>query len=432
MSKTNSVTVPTRAWHGDIPMELVFPDSWEVVSCEMNGHNAPEIDEAAIRKAFAEPVGTKSIRELAQDRKEVAIIIDDMTRPTRMDNIVPILLEELKAGGIKDECIRFVMALGAHGAYTRTDFVKKLGEAVVADYPVYNHNVYENCTLMGKTTRATRVFVNTEVARCDLKIGIGSIVPHLMTGFGGGAKILLPGVCAMETIEANHESLRYTAQQTPLGAEIALGKYKENVMRLDMVEAARIAGMDVIVNSLVNGQRQNTALFVGDVEEAYLAGAALAEDHYASHIQSDADIIVANCYAKGSEALLSLPACMPFFFMPPEKDFIMIANAPEGQVTHYIYGVFGRALGGRHHQPLPAVSQIPGLNRMIIYAPLGDRTGEQWLGLKESETIRDWDAVIKSLKKTHGDTARVAVIPDATIQYFPEGRNAPASEVLTD
>ncbi|MFO7963649.1 MAG: lactate racemase domain-containing protein [Desulfobacterales bacterium] len=432
MSNTHSVTVPTRAWHGDVPVELAFPEKWDVVSCEMKGHHAPELSEDDIRKAFAEPIGTKPVRKLAAERNEVAIIIDDMTRPTRMDRIVPILLEELKAGGIEDDCIRFVMALGAHGAYTRTDFVKKLGEAVVAQYPVYNHNVYENCTLMGKTTRATRVFINAEVAKCDLKIGLGSIVPHLYTGFGGGAKILLPGVCSMETIEANHESLRYTAMQTSLGAEIALGKYKQNVMRLDMVEAARIAGMDLIVNSLVNCRRQNTALFVGDVEEAYLAGAAKAESHYATQIRSDADVIVANCYAKGSEALLSLPACLPFFFMPPQKDFVMIVSAPEGQVTHYIYGVFGKTIGGRHYQELPAVSNIPGLNRMIIYAPLGDKAGEQWLGLKESETIRDWQSVIDRLTQTHGDSAKVVVIPDATIQYFPEGKNDPVSQALNE
>jgi lactate racemase len=432
MADITSVTVPSQAWHGDIPMDLAFPESWQVVACNMQGHDAPELDNAGLRKAFAQPIGTPTIREMAKNRQEAVIIIDDMTRPTQIAGFIPLVLEELKQGGIADDCIRFVMGLGAHGAYTRTDFVKKLGKEVVARYPVYNHNVYENCTLMGKTSRATRVFVNSEVAKCDLKIGIGSIVPHLYTGFGGGAKILLPGVCSMETIEANHESLRYTAMQTSLGAEIALGKYKQNVMRLDMVEAARIAKLDVIVNALVNCKRQTTHLFVGDVEEAYLAGAKAAETHYATEIEPGADIIVANCYGKGSEALLSLPACLPFFFIPPAKDFVMVVSAPEGQVTHYIYGVFGKAIGGRHYQPLPAVSQIPGLTRMIIYAPLGDKAGEQWLGLKESITLRSWDEVIEKLKETHGDKARVLVIPDATIQYFPEGKNDPVSRAMGD
>jgi len=410
-------------------LDLEFPPAWEVITCAMNGHDAPPLDEAGLRAAFADPIGTPPIRELARDRKEVAVIIDDMTRPTRIADFIPLVLEELHAGGIQDENIRFVMGLGAHGAYTRTDFVKKLGEEVVAAYPVYNHNIYENCTLMGKTSRGTRVMINAEVAKCDLKIGIGCIVPHLYTGFGGGAKILLPGVSSVETIEANHESLRHTLMQTPLGGDIALGKYKNNVMRLDMVEAARIAGMDLIVNTVVNTWRRTTALFVGDVEQAYLAGAALSETHYATELVAGADVIVANCYGKGSEALLSLPACLPFFFSEPAKDFVMIVSAPEGQVTHYLYGPFGKTTGGRHFQNLPPVSAIPGLARMIVFSPCGDKAGEKWIGLPGSEVIREWGRVIDRLEQVHGDRTRAVVLPDATIQYFPEGRNDPVAEL---
>jgi hypothetical protein len=285
---------------------------------------------------------------------------------------------------------------------------------------------------MGKTRRGTRVMINSEVARCDLKIGIGSIVPHPYAGFGGGAKILLPGVSSMETIEANHESLRHTILQTPMGADIALGKYKNNIIRLDIVEAARIAGLDVIVNALINVSRQTTALFVGDVEEAFLAGAKLAETHYATRLVEGAEIIVANCYGKGSEALLSLAVCLPFFFFKPAKDFVMIVSAPEGQVTHYIYGPFGKTTGGRHFQNLPAVSDIPGLNRMIVFSPCGDKAGENWIGLPGSEVVHAWDEVLDKLNQVHGASAKAAVIPDATIQYFPEGKNEPVGTLIQE
>jgi len=420
MNDVKTVTVPTQAWHGDVPLDLEFPGSWDVITCKMNGHSATAMDEAGMRAALANPIGTETIRKLAEKRTEVAILFDDMTRPTRTADFIPLVLEELKAGGIKDENIRFVMGLGAHGAYTRTDFVKKLGEDVVANYPVYNHNIYENCTLVGKTTRGTRVMINSEVAKCDLKIGIGSIVPHLYTGFGGGAKILLPGVSSMDTIEANHEPLRHTILQTPLGEEIGLGKYKKNAVRLDMVEAARLAGIDVVVNSLLNINRENTALFVGDVEEAFLAGAKQAETHYATQTVEAADIIVANCYGKGSEAMLALVICQPFFSFEPPKDLVLVVNAPEGQVTHYIYGPFGKNTGGRHFLTFPAVADTPGLNRMLIFSPYGDKSGENWIGLEGSEVVRTWDKVLDSLKQTHGNRATVAVVPDATIQYFPQ------------
>lgn len=415
------ITVPTQAWHGDVGLGLKFPGSWEVIPCNMKGHNAPALDEAGIRDALANPIGTETIRKIAESRSEAAIIIDDMTRPTRIADFIPLVLEELKAGGIKGENIRFVMALGAHGACTRADFVKKLGKSVLADYPVYNHNMFENCTLMGKTSSGTRVLINSEVAECDLKIGIGSIVPHVFTGFGGGAKILLPGVSSMETIVANHEPLRHTLLQTPFGREmIGLGKYKENIMRLDMVEAARLAGLDVVVNSLVNIDRENTALFVGDVEEAFLAGALQAETHYATQVIEDADVVVANCYGKGSEAMLALVICHPFFSTESPKDLVLLVCAPEGQVTHYIYGPFGKTTGARHFEPLPAVADTPGVNRMIVFSPYGDKAGENWIRLKGSEVVRTWDGVLDRLKQTNGDQSRVAVIPDATIQYFPK------------
>jgi nickel-dependent lactate racemase len=422
MSDMKRVPVSTRAWHGDTPLDLTFPGSWDVILCHMKGHAAPPLDEAGLRAAFQNPIGTDPLHKLARGKKEVGILIDDMTRPTQIADFIPMVLEELKAAGIKDESIRFMMALGAHGAYTRTDFVKKLGEDVVARYPVYNHNLYENCTLVGKTSRGTRVTINAEVAACDLKIGIGCIVPHVYTGFGGGAKILLPGISSMETIEANHESLRYTLLQTPMGKEIGLGRYERNPVRLDMVEAARLAGLDVIVNALVNVNRQTTALFVGDVEEAFLAGARLGETHYATNLVEEANVVVANCYGKGSEAFLALPACLPFFSFEPAKDFVVVVSAPEGQVTHYMYGPFGRDTMGRHFRKRPAVSDIPGLNRMIVFSSAGDKAGENWIRLEGSKVARTWSEVLQMLKETYGDRAKVAVVPDATIQYFPGGQ----------
>ena len=88
MAKDTPV-VPTKAWHGDDPLELKFPDTWHVVTCKMNGHSAPKMDEAAMRKAFANPIGTKTIAELAKEKSEAAIIIDDMTRPTAYRRLYP-------------------------------------------------------------------------------------------------------------------------------------------------------------------------------------------------------------------------------------------------------------------------------------------------------------------------------------------------------
>jgi len=163
-----------------------------VTVCHMQGHNTPKLNEESFRKAIRNPIGTPPIRELARNKKSVVILFDDLSRPTKAAEIVPFVLEELAAGGVEEKNIQFICALGAHGAMTAIEFTKKLGADILARFNVYNHNTYENCTYIGKTTRGTPVSLNTEFLNADLKIGIGSIVPHQSAGFGGGAKIILP------------------------------------------------------------------------------------------------------------------------------------------------------------------------------------------------------------------------------------------------
>jgi len=99
----------------------------------------------------------------------------------------------------------------------------------------------------------------------------------------------------------------------------------------------------------------------------------------------------------------------------------MIVNAPEGQVTHYLYSPFGKTTYGRHYSAPPHISAIPGLKRMILYFPCADKASENWLAFPRSEVVHSWEGVLDKLKQVHGASAKVAVIPDATIQYFPPG-----------
>jgi nickel-dependent lactate racemase len=106
----------------------------------MKGYNAPRLLDRQIRAALAEPIRSDTLSKLAPKRKEAVVLFDDVTRPTQCSRIVPHVLSELAKGGISDDHIRFVAALGAHAANNRIDFVNKLGEETVDRYPIYNHN----------------------------------------------------------------------------------------------------------------------------------------------------------------------------------------------------------------------------------------------------------------------------------------------------
>ncbi len=411
------VRVPQLAWYGDTELELQFPSSWDVHMCHMKGHHRPPLSEREVREVFQYPTGSRPIRELAHGAKEVAIIFDDMTRPTPVARILPQVLEELGEAGAPETGIRFIAALGAHGALNAIDFRKKLGEDVCDRFPIYNHNPYENCTFVGTTSRGTPVSINSEVMSCDFKIGIGCIVPHPLTGFGGGGKIILPGVASIDTIEANHGLLRQKARETKKEAQIGLGLFEDNALRLDIDEAARMAGLDVKIDAIVNLRREIVSLFVGDVTAVHAEGVKVAKEFFATDSLDGVDIVIANAYAKANEATLVAPVGASLLGKDG-GDLVIIANTPEGQVTHYIMRSFGKSISGRLWRPW---SRLPrGVKRLFVLAPYIDKAGADWLAPPESIIwTRTWDEVMEQLKTAYPDKAKVAVIPDATVQYFP-------------
>ena len=414
--KFRRVRLPQLAWYEDNQVELRFPSSWDVSVCYMKGHRRPPMTERKMREAFSKPIGTKPIRELARGKKEVAVLFDDMSRPTRVAEIVPHVLEELEAAGVRDDAVRFIAAVGAHGALTRIDFAKKLGEGVLRRFPVYNHNPYENCDFLGNTSSGTPVSVNREVMSCDLKIGIGCILPHPLTGFGGGSKIVMPGVSSIDTMEAHHSSLIMKLLTEGVDPGIGLATFEGNMLRLDIVEIARMAGLDVKIDVVVNGRGQTTALFIGDPADAHAEGVRLAREVYATTPVDGPDVVVLNAYAKASEAVLAVPLLAPFLRERPQ-DLVLIANAPEGQVQHYLVRSFGKKVGGRLWSA--PTGPLQHIDKFVMFSSHIDMAGADWLASPESIIwARTWAEVLETLAEKHGDRARVAVVPDATMQYF--------------
>jgi len=410
------VKVPQFPWYGDTELELELPDSWEVIVPRMAGENAPKMSDGQIRDALRKPIGTPRLAEMARGKKEVCIIFDDLTRPTKLDQIVPHVLDELHEGGIKDEGIRFIAALGLHGAMKLMDFQKKLGEAIPQKYLVFNHNPYENCTYLGETSRGTPVSVNSEFMACDLKIAIGSIVPHPTAGFGGGGKMILPGVASTESIAANHGKL-CTISETGSIVLDTWGRVDDNVQRLDMEEIARMAGLDFSINALVNIDRDTIGLFCGDLVEAQREGVKMGRKVYATESPHDADIAVGNAYAKANEAVLVVTLGNKLL-KESGGDLVVIGNIPEGQICHYLARSFGKTIGGQlygAHKKLP-----PRVKRMYALGPYIDKAGLDWVGPIDQITIlNSWAEILDALKKSHGNKAKAVVVPDGTLQYFP-------------
>ena len=276
----NIVRVPELAWYDTKELELSLPESWQVEIYNMADYNRPAMKPAEIKASISKPIGISPIKELAKGKKEVVILFDDITRVTRAAKIVSFVLEELAQAGISDTRIRFIAALGLHSTLWRQHFVKKLGDEIVAKFRVYNHNPFGNCTYVGTTTYKTKVYANEEVMKCDLKIAIGSVVPHPMSGFSGGGKIILPGVVSYETIDWNHMMMSKSHLEHKDKPVTGMGIFDNNPMHKDIDEAAKLVGVDFLINCIVNMWGETAYMYAGPMELVHAAAVKKAKTHY--------------------------------------------------------------------------------------------------------------------------------------------------------
>ena len=239
-----------------------------------------------IKRALNEPIGSKKLDEIVKPEDKVAIVVDDATRPAPSHLMVPPLLEELNNAGVKDENITIIFACGTHKAVTREEAVKLLGEAVLNRVKTLSHDCKaSNLVYVGTTKKyGTKVYLNRVFAEADVKILTGDIGFHYYAGYGGGRKSVLPGVSGEETIKHNHAMLLHPNAKT--------GILDGNPVHEDMVEAARLAKVDFILNVVINSEKEVVKAFAGDVEQAFYEGVKLVDEMYRIPVDRKADIVV--------------------------------------------------------------------------------------------------------------------------------------------
>lgn len=291
------IDLPHNLWSsGSKIVSLHLPDAWQADVVRMAGHNKPALMEHAYRRRLA------SLERVIRGGKEICILFDDLSRPTRAYRVMPVLLGLFDTCGVRDEQVRFICALGTHTPLTNVDFRKKLGAEVLERFPVYNHNPYENCTDLGRTKLGTPVLLNKEYVSCDVRIGIGSCVPHSFCGLGGGYKLVMPGVAHVDSISYHHGTL-FNANRDEF---YAIGRYRGNPLLADLREAGGKAPLHAKIDLLVNAQAEAVDMYAGDPEGIDEAWCEKAVAHYRTSFERKADIVFVNTYAKGNEAVIAV------------------------------------------------------------------------------------------------------------------------------
>lgn len=411
------LTLPHNAYQGDAPVTLTLPEDWQVSYHPMPGDSMPQLTMAQIRQRLETPVGAPPLSELAKGKQRVCIVFDDITRGTPTKLMARAVVDILLENGVNKESILFLCALGTHGAHSREDHVAKLGADIVHDFPVYNHNCYENNICIGRTKRGFDVCINAEFLKSDLRIGLGAVTPHTMNGFGGGGKLLFPGIASIDTIQRNHITATDYLRENNLNSSKMTGNLEMRGMREEIEEMTRMAGQFFKVDCLYNSRLELIDLYCGDPIAEYYAAIPAAREAYAISPVTGADIAIVNCNAKAMEATIATG--FGAMAIRPGGDVVVVDLTKRGQATHYLFGSFGLSTGGRMMGGMPAVR--PEVARYICWMPHPDLGAAHWFGEVEKQIYVDsWDEVLMLLRQRHGSGAKVAVISDGTLAYYRE------------
>lgn len=416
----NLVTMPSRAWCGDIDLTLEFPARWDVHTLAMK--DAPALDDAAIEAAFGNPIGTGTLAESARGRASATIVVDDVSRPTPAHRLIPFVLRELAQAGIPQSEIRFVVGGGSHRPQTQEELEKKLGADIVAQYAVKSHNFMAgDLKGIGSLDDGTPLYFDPWVVDAEFKMTIGGIYPHGAVGFGGGSKLILPGVSGFATMFNFHTFY-------PPRGQGNIERSGEVPDHRDASEAAaRKLGLDLVVNMVINSRREIAGVFVGDFVQAQRQGAHFASDIFGTTIpdelRAETDLVVVNAYPLDADPIQTGKAlwCRAQF---AKARFVAVNPAVDGICYH---GLFDRIDWQRYRAQLDARTPIPDpelqladRDQVIIWSenyPAHDFPRKQPKDL----LVRKWETVLELLEPVLPERATVAVFPCSGLQILRRG-----------
>jgi lactate racemase len=268
--------------YGKSDLEVDIPSGNLVCVLERQEIAGLKDESAAIRRALRLPTGSSPLCERLKNSDKLAILVTDNTRACPDDRLLPAILEEIETV-VPRQNILIVVAVGLHDPLSREELIQKLGKAVVDNYRVINHDPKQTVNI-GVTSRGTPVEINREVAGTDFILSTGFIEPHFFAGFSGGRKSIAPGVSSRAAIRRNHSFAMVGHEKARAGV------LRGNPVHEDLLEQARLAGLDFIVNVLLNRKGQITRVVAGDAVLAHEKGCRMEKKFASASIDREVDI----------------------------------------------------------------------------------------------------------------------------------------------
>jgi nickel-dependent lactate racemase len=239
-----------------------------------------------LKESFAAPVGGARLNAVLRKDKpgDVVIIVSDITRKiANYEEILSFLVAELVDAGVDEKNISFVVALGTHRHHSDEEDARLYGK-LRDDFNFLAHDCHHGLLQIGKTSTGLEVSVNRRVQEADFVIATGRVGFHYLAGYSGGRKSIVPGIAAYDTIRNNHSKLVRNG--------VFVGKREGNIIAEEMAEAARLMGVDYLVNVVETPERETASIFCGHHEHAFDEAVGFLVRARQSRIPQPADCVI--------------------------------------------------------------------------------------------------------------------------------------------
>lgn len=414
--------------YGKNDLSVNVPDNSKVI--EPTHLEQIENDHEAVLRALRNPSGTKPLREMVKSSDRVVIVISDITRPTPNQKLVPWILEELPH--VPLENVTIINGLGTHRDQTREEFIEMLGETIVNTVRIINHHCHEKSELtrLGTSRFGCEVYLNKEYVEADFRIVTGFIEPHFFAGFSGGPKGIMPGIAGIETILTFHN-----AQM--IGHPLATWGVLDNNPLQEMTrEVNTFCKPDFLLNVALNGEKEITNVFAGELAEAHALGCAYVKEHAMIKCDHRYDVVITtnagypldqNLYqaVKGMDAarklvkqggtILCAAECSDG--MPDHGNFIKILQMRKSskELLEMISDPSFRMFDQWEAQRLAMIQEWA---EVYIYSTLPDESVE----IAKLTPTKDIEQTLSELEGKYGAEMSIAVLPlgPLTIPYVEE------------
>jgi len=266
-----------------------LPKTWNLISSKDKHPIAGVSDPIQeIRRALDQPVSSPKLEELVRPGMEVVLLFDDLQRPTPVHLAMPEILDRLNRAGIPDERIWGICAIGTHPIPTLDQLKKKVGDQTFSRLKgrIYSHNPHaSDNVIIGKTHRGTLIEINRRVASSDLIIGIGECMPHPTAGYGGGCKIIMPGVCSYRSVADHHFTwMRHRNSKVNL--------LDGNSFYEEILDAGRLSRLAFKLDIIINEKKEVIRAFAGDPVEEHKKASKFASSLYSMKLPKLADVTI--------------------------------------------------------------------------------------------------------------------------------------------